>query len=92
MLGLWNEILVDLQQVRAIAHRRKVPDLLPEGSTSFDRSSSTDKAEDFAKDGVYRQPEPTLGLFLVMKEQASVCGRLAGSAWAACTNQRERVL
>ena len=42
-----------------------------------------------------------IGIFLAMnvqsssismKEQASVCGGLAGSAWAACTNQRETVL
>ena len=98
MLGVWDEILVDLQQVCAIAHRRQVLDLLPENSTGFDRPSSTDKAEDLAKDGVHRYPEPTLGLFLAMKvrssstsmkEQASVCGGLAGSALVACTNQRE---
>ena len=35
MLGLWNEILVDLQQVRARAHRRKVPDLLPKDPTGL---------------------------------------------------------
>ena len=29
MLGVWNEILVGLQHVRAIAHRRQVLDLLP---------------------------------------------------------------
>ena len=29
MLGVWNEILVGLQPVRAIAHRRQVLDLLP---------------------------------------------------------------
>ncbi|MDG2195283.1 MAG: hypothetical protein P8O70_00075 [SAR324 cluster bacterium] len=54
MLGLWNEILVGLQQVCAIAHHWQVLDLLPENLTGFDRSSSTDKAEDLAKDGVYR--------------------------------------
>ena len=76
-------------------------DLLPENSTSFDRPSPTDKAEDLAKDGVHRYPEPTLGLFLAMKvqslstsmkEQTSVCGLFAGSASAACSSQRERVL
>ena len=54
MLGVWNEILVGLQQVRTIAHRRQVLDLLPKNLTSFDRTSPTDKAEDLAKDGVHR--------------------------------------
>ena len=54
MLGLWNEILVGLQQVRTIAHRRQVLDLLPKDLTRFDRPSSTGKAEDLAKDGVHR--------------------------------------
>ena len=101
MLGVWDKILVGLQHVRAIAHRRQVLDLLPKDLTSFDRPSSTGKAEDLAKDGVHRQSEPTLRFFLAMnvqsssismKEQTSVCGRLAGSDWAAWTNQRETVL
>ena len=54
VLGVWNEILVGLQHVRAIAHRRQVLDLLPEDLTGFDRPPSADKAEDLAKDGVYR--------------------------------------
>ena len=54
MLGVWNEILVGLQHVRAIAHRRQVLDLLPKDLTRFDRPSSTGKAEDLAKDGVHR--------------------------------------
>ena len=54
MLGVWNEILVGLQPVRAIAHRRQVLDLLPKNLTGFDRPSSTDKAEDLAKAGVQR--------------------------------------
>ena len=54
MLGVWNEILVGLQHVRSIAHRRQVPDPLPKDLTRFDFPSSTDKAEDLAKDGVYR--------------------------------------
>ena len=54
MLGVWDEILVGLQHVRAIAHRRQVFDLLPKELSSFDRPSSTDKAEDLAKDGVDR--------------------------------------
>ena len=37
MLGVWNEILVGLQHVRAIAHRRQVFDLLPKDLTRFDR-------------------------------------------------------
>ena len=53
MLGMWSEILVGLQHVRAIAHRRQVLDLLPKDLTSFDRPSSTDKAKDLAKDGIY---------------------------------------
>ena len=54
MLSVWNKILVGLQQVRAITHRRQVLDLLPKDLTRFDRPSSTGKAEDLAKDGVYR--------------------------------------
>ena len=54
MLGVWNEILVGLQYVRTIAHRRQVLDLLPKDLTCFDRPSSTGKAEDLAKDGVDR--------------------------------------
>ena len=54
MLGLWNEILVGLQHVRAIAHRRQVLDLPPKNLTRFDCPSSTGKAEDLAKDGVDR--------------------------------------
>ena len=101
MLGVWNEILVGLQQFRAIAYRWQMLDLLPKDLTGFDRPSSTGKAEDLAKDGVYRWPEPTLRFFLAMnvqrwsismKEQASVCGELAGSDRAACTNQPETVL
>ena len=63
VLSLWNEILVGLQHVRAIDHRRQVLDLLPKELSGFDRPSSTDKAEDLAKDGVHRWPEPTLGFF-----------------------------
>jgi len=54
MLGVWNEILVGLQKFCAKAHRRQVLDLLPKDLTRFDRSSPADKAEDLAKDGVYR--------------------------------------
>ena len=54
MLGVWNEILVRLQHVRAIAHHLLVLDLLPKNLTRFDRPSSTGKAEDLAKDGVHR--------------------------------------
>ena len=54
MLGVWNKILVGLQQVRTIAHRRQVLDLLPKNLTVFDRPSSTDKAERHAKDEVHR--------------------------------------
>ena len=53
MLVVWNEILVGLQQLRAIASRWQVLDLFPKDPTYFDRPSSTDKAEDLAKDGVY---------------------------------------
>ena len=48
MLGVGNEILVGLQHVRAIAHRRQVLDLLPKELSGFDRPSSTDKVEDLA--------------------------------------------
>ena len=54
MLGVWNKILVDLQHVCAIAHRRQVLNLLPKDLTRFDRPSSSGQAEDLAKDGVYR--------------------------------------
>ena len=54
MLGVWNEILVGLQHVRAIVHRQHVLDLLPKNLSGFDRPSSTDKAEDLAKAGVHR--------------------------------------
>jgi hypothetical protein len=54
VLGVWNEILVGLQHVCAIAHHRQVLDLLPKNLTRFDRPSSTGKAEDLAKDGVDR--------------------------------------
>ena len=63
MLGVWNEILVGLQHVRAIAHRRQVLDLLPKDLTRFDRPSSTGKAEDLTIDGVHRQSELTLRFF-----------------------------
>jgi len=54
VLGVWNEILVGLQHVCAIAHRRQVLDLLPKDLTRLDRPSSTGKAEDLTKNGVYR--------------------------------------
>ena len=54
MLGVWGKILVGLQHVRDIAHRRQVLDLLPKGLSGFDRPSSTDKAEDLTKAGVHR--------------------------------------
>ena len=54
MLGVWDKILVGLQHVHAIAHRRQVLGLLPEDLTGFDRPPSADKAEDLAKDGVHR--------------------------------------
>ena len=54
MLDVWDKILVRLQHVRATAHRRQVLDLLPKNLTGFDRPSSADKAEDLAKDQVYR--------------------------------------
>ena len=54
MLGVWNEILVGLQHVCAIAHHRQVLGLLPKVLSGFDRPPSTDKAEDLAKDRVHR--------------------------------------
>ena len=54
MLGVWNKILVGLQHVRTIAHRRQMLDLLPKDLTCFDRPSSTSKAKDLAKDGFDR--------------------------------------
>ena len=50
MLDVWDKILVKLQQVRAIAHRRQVLDLFPENYASLDRPAPTDKAEDLTKD------------------------------------------
>ena len=89
MLGVWDQILVGLQQIRAIAHRWQVLDLLPEDLASLDGPPPTGKAEDLARDRVHRSPEPTFGFFLAMnvqsssismKELAWVCGGLAGSA------------
>ena len=54
MLSVRNKILVGFQHVRIVAHRRQVLDLLPKDLTRFDRPSSADKAEDLAKDQVYR--------------------------------------
>ena len=54
VLGVWNEILVGLQPVRALAHRRQVFDLMSKDLTLFDHPSSKVKAEDLAKDGVHR--------------------------------------
>ena len=54
MLGVWKEILVGLKHFPAMGHRRQVLDLLPKDLTGFDPPSSTDKAEDLAKDGVHR--------------------------------------
>ena len=54
MLGVWDQILVGLPQIRAIAHRRQVFDLLPKDLTRLDRPPSTGKAEDLARDGVQR--------------------------------------
>ena len=54
MLCVWDKILVGLQHVRAIAHRQQMLDMLQKDLTRFDRPSSTGKAEDLAKDGVYR--------------------------------------
>ena len=54
MLGVWNEVLVGLQHVHAIAHRWQVLDLLSRDLTSFDRPPSTDKAENLTKDEAYR--------------------------------------
>ena len=50
MLGVWNEILVGLQPVRAIAHRRQVLDLLPKDLACLVSFSSTGKARDLAND------------------------------------------
>ena len=54
MLGVWNEILLGLQHVCALALRGQMLDLQPKDLTRFERPSSTGKAEDLAKDGVYR--------------------------------------
>ena len=54
VLGVWNEILVGLQPVLALAHRRQVFDLMSKDLTRFDRSPSADKAEDLAKEEVHR--------------------------------------
>ena len=54
MLGVWDKILLGLQHVRAIVHRRKMLDLLPKEFSGFDCPFSTGKAEDLAKDGVHR--------------------------------------
>ena len=50
MLGVWNEILVGLQQVRSTANRRQVLDLLPKDLACFFSFSSTGKLGDLAKE------------------------------------------
>ena len=60
MLGKWDKILVGLQHVCVIANSWQVLDLLPEDLVGFDRSPSTDKAEDFIE------------IFLAMKVQSSL--------------------
>ena len=75
-------------------------DLLPWDITGFDRPSSTDKAEDLAKAGVYRKPEPTMRIFfsderaeLIAFDKGADFGLWwACSDWVAWTNQRETVL
>ena len=54
MLSVWNEIIVGLQQVHSIAHRRQVLDLLLKDPAGFDHPYSTDKAEDPTKAEVNR--------------------------------------
>ena len=54
VLGVWNEILVGLQYVCAIAHRQQVLDLITEISDGSDRPSPSNKAKDFTKDGIHR--------------------------------------
>ena len=54
MLGVWNNILVGLQHVRAIVHCRQVIHLLPKDLTSFDRPFSTGKDDILTKNGVDR--------------------------------------
>ena len=49
MLVVWNEILVGLQHVHAIAHRRHVFDMLPKDLNRFDRPFSKEKFKDLAK-------------------------------------------
>ena len=71
MLGMWDKILVGLQHVRAIAHRWQVLDLLPEDLAGLADPPSTGKAEDLARDGVHRSPEPTFGFFFAMNVQSS---------------------
>ena len=49
-----DKIVIGLQHVGAIAHRRQVLDLLTKSSISFDRPSATGKAEDLANDRFHR--------------------------------------
>ena len=63
MFGVWDEILVVLQQVRAVAQHLQRLDLLPKGHSGFDRPPTTKKAEDLAKDGVNRYSDPAFGVF-----------------------------
>ena len=75
-------------------------DLLPKDLTGFDRPSSSDQAEYLAKEGVHRQPAPTLNFFCDESAEFLDFGEGTGfslcwaywECWAACTNQREAVL
>ena len=57
MLGVWNKVLVDFQQVLCNSPSWVgAQAFLPKNLTCFDRPSSTDKDENLAKDGVHREP------------------------------------
>ena len=87
MLGVWNEILVDLQHVCAIDHRRQVLDLLPEDLTRFDRPFFRRQSRGPCQRWSLPLARANIEFFLamkvqsssiLMKEQASVCGEFAG--------------
>ena len=94
-------MFIGFEKIRTLAHGRQALQLLEKLSSGLDRSTTTDKAKHFANSRIQCYPDPAFGFFLAtklqssstsMKEQTSVCGGLAGSDWAACTNQQETVL
>ena len=90
VLVVWNEIPVGLQQVRTIAHRRQVLDLLPKDLTRFDRPSSTEQSQGPCQRWSRPLARANIEIFLAMKEQTGLWWAL--ECLGAWINQRETVL